>query len=96
MAKTDKALVVTTEHRGVFFGYGNPALATDKTITINQARMCVHWSESIKGVLGLAATGPDSNCRITPSVPSISLAGVTSIMKCSEAATKAWEAGPWN
>jgi len=90
------AVVVTTEHKGVFFGYGDTALSADKTITITQARMCVHWSESTRGVLGLAATGPDNNCRITPSVPSLTLSGVTSIMECSEAAAKAWEVGPWN
>ena len=91
-----KAIVITTEHKGVFFGYGDPALKADKTITATQVRMCVHWSESVRGVLGLAATGPDKNCRITPAVPSIALSGVTAIMECSEAAVKAWEAGPWN
>lgn len=34
------ALVVTTEHKGVFFGYGVPT--TEKTIRIEQARMCVY------------------------------------------------------
>lgn len=96
MKQNKTAIVVTTEHKGVFFGYGDAALSADKTITITQARMCVHWSESIRGVLGLAATGPDKNCRITPAVPSISLNGVTSVMECSEAAAKAWEVGPWN
>lgn len=89
-----KPLVVTTEHRGVFFGYGTPT--TDKTIRLERARMCVYWSADVKGVLGLAATGPSKDCRIGPAVPAITLAAVTSVMECSDESEKAWEKGPWN
>ena len=89
-----KPLVVTTEHRGVFFGYGTPT--TDKTIRLERARMCVYWSADVKGVLGLAATGPSKDCRIGPAVPAITLAAVTSVMECSDESAKAWEKGPWN
>jgi hypothetical protein len=87
-------LVVTTAHRGVFFGYGEPT--TKKTIRLRQAQMCVYWSADVKSVLGLAASGPNKNCRIGPSVPAITLQQVTSIMEVSEEAEKAWQEKPWN
>lgn len=88
------ALVITTEHRGVFFGYGSPAMEKEKRIT--NARMCVSWASSIKGVLGLASSGPNSQCKISLAVPAITLAGVTSIIECSPEAVTAWEKAPWS
>ena len=86
-------VVVTTVHKGVFFGYGEPS---DKaTVRIEKARMCVYWSADVKGVLGLAATGPSKNCKVGPAVPAITLREVTSVMEASEEAAKAWESGPW-
>jgi len=91
MAK--QALMVTTEHKGVFFGYGEAQ--ESKTIELDNARMCVYWNEATKGVVGLAAIGPQLGCRITPAAPKIYLNGVTAIMVCSEIATKQWEKEPW-
>ncbi len=87
-------LVVTTEHRGVFFGYGTPT--TESTLRLEKARMCVFWSAEIKGVVGLAATGPNKNCRIGPAAPAITLQKVTAIMECSSQAEKQWNLEPWN
>jgi hypothetical protein len=91
--KPDVPLLVTTAHKGVFFGYGQPS---DKpTIRITQARMCVYWSADCKGVLGLAATGPSDTCKIGPAVPALTLRDVTSVAECSPEAAKKWEEGPW-
>ena len=92
---TKKAVpvVVTTAHKGVFFGYGEPS---DKaTIRIEKARMCVYWSQDVKGVVGLAATGPSKSCKVGPAIPAITLREVTSVMETSDEAAKAWEGGPW-
>lgn len=86
-------LLVTTLHRGVFFGYGEPSDA--KTIRLTKARMCVYWSADIKGVFGLASSGPSKSCKIGPPVPALILTDVTSITECSDDAAKAWEYGPW-
>jgi hypothetical protein len=86
-------LVVTTEHKGVFFGLGKPS--GKKTIRLTEAQMCVYWSSEVKGVLGLAATGPSKTCRVGPPVPAITLQGVTSIMEVSDVAAAAWKATPW-
>ncbi len=55
-AKTERAVLVTTVHKGVFFGY---ATKTDgATIKLRAARNCIYWPVENKGFLGLASTGP--------------------------------------
>jgi hypothetical protein len=88
-----QALVVTTAHKGVFFGYGTPS--NDKTIRLERARMCVYWSEDCKGVVGLAANGPTARCKVGPAAPFITLQDVTAVMEASDAAVSAWEKGFW-
>ena len=88
-----QALVVTTLHKGVFFGYGE--VTTKKTIRLEQAQMCIYWSEDVKGVVGLAATGPSTGCRIGPPAPAITIHEVTAIMEASPEAEKAWTQQPW-
>lgn len=87
-------LVVTTAHRGVFFGYGEPT-ASD-TIRLERARMCVYWPKELHGVIGLASKGPTKGAKIGPAAPAITLQNVTSIIEASESAAKAWEAEPWS
>lgn len=82
-------LVVTTEHKGVFFGYGVPT--NGDTIRIEKAQMCVFWSTDVQGVVGLAAKGPNKNCKIGPEAPAITLRDVTAVMECSDEAAKAWK-----
>ncbi len=90
-----RAVVVTTEHRGVFFGYLNGGDPTAKVVVLDDAQMCVYWAADVNGVLGLAATGPSKSCRITPAVPSITLQAVTAVMDATDAAAKAWKDRPW-
>jgi hypothetical protein len=43
MAKAkQRAVLVTTAHRGVFFGYASKV--DGKTIALSKARLCVYWS----------------------------------------------------
>ena len=96
-----KPVVVTTDHRGVFFGYVSAEVLQDaqavmpETLTLRDARMCVYWTSDVRGVLGLAATGPNKRCRISPAVPSLTLSGLTAILDVAEEAAKNWEAAPW-
>lgn len=92
--KNNIPLVVTTAHRGVFFGYGSPS--DKKTIRITKAQMCVSWSSDVRGVVGLAATGPTRDCKVGPAAPAMTLQDVTGVMEVSEQAEKAWLAQPWN
>ena len=86
-------LVVTTSHRGVFFGYGAPTDA--KTIRLTNARMVVYWPNENKSVLGLAETGPKKGSRVGPAVPAITLNDVTAVMEVNDSAAKAFEDAPW-
>jgi len=87
-------LVVTTEHRGVFFGYGE--MTTETIIKLTDARMCVYWSADVHGIVGLAANGPTKGCRITPAAPAILLQGVTSIQQVSAEAEAKWKTEIWS
>ena len=86
-------MVVTTEHRGVFFGWGIPT--KEKIIILTDAQMCVYWSAEIGGVLGLASCGPSKNCRVSPAVSKITLQGITAITEATDNAVKAWQSKPW-
>jgi hypothetical protein len=88
----ERAVLVTTTHRGVFFGY---ATETDGTsIKLRAARNCVYWSSEVRGFLGLAATGPTKSCKVGPAAD-IELRDITCVAECAPAATQAWESAPW-
>ena len=90
--KKDRAVLVTTAHKGVFFGY---AQKTDgATIKLRAARNCIYWTAAEKGFLGLASTGPGSGCKIGPAAD-IELRDITCVAECTEAAAAAWESAPW-
>lgn len=93
MNKNIIPLLVTTLHKGVFFGYGQPT--QNKTIRLTDAQMCVFWDTDTKGVLGLAAQGPNSKCRIGPAVPAITLQDVTSVTEASAEAAEKFKQAPW-
>src|SRR5438309_5256422 len=93
--KSKRPVVVTTEHRGVFFGNLNGSDPESKVVSITEAQMCVYWSADVRGIVGLAVTGPSKSCKVTPAAPKIMLQGVTSIMDTTDDAAKAWRARPW-
>ena len=78
-----KPLLVTTAHRGVFFGYGIQSDAP--TITLERAKMCVYWPADLHGVLGLASEGPNTSCKIGPEVSRITLRDVTAVIELHHA-----------
>ena len=81
-------LVVTTIHKGVFFGYGIPT--TEKIIRLEHAQMCIYWNTETNGVLGLAASGPLTVCKVTKAVPALLLHDVTAVMEASAASIEKW------
>lgn len=87
-------LLVTTTHRGVFYGWGIPSLDATE-ILLEKAQMCVSWSADIRGVTGLAAVGPSVNCKVGLPVPSMIIRDITAIMVCSPEAVEKWESKPW-
>lgn len=89
--------IVTTKHRGVFFGYLVTRMDEGRTVVLGRPRMCVYWHKSVNGILGLAVDGPNSQCRVTPSADGVvsRIVDVTSETTCTAEAAEAWECGPW-
>ena len=88
----ERAVVVTTQHRGIFFGYAEDTAGD--SIKLRAARNSLCWACDVKGFVGLAATGPTESCRIGPAAD-IDVRHITSVMECTAAAVAAWEAAPW-
>ena len=91
--KTNPVLV-TTEHRGVFFGYliGEPS---KEKVMLSDARNCVSWERSMRGVFGLAEAGPNEQCKIGPAVAELTLWDITAVATCTPEAAARWEKSPW-
>lgn len=89
----ERAVLVTTSYRGVFFGYATDV--SGETIKLRAARNCVYWPAEQKGFLGLANVGPVKGARIGPAA-NIELRGITCVAECTPEATRAWENAPWN
>lgn len=98
--ETFLAVLITTdaERRGVFAGYTRADGLTDIVRTglveLLNARNCLYWHETVGGVFGLAATGPNSGCRIGALVPRLFLNGVTSVSVLTQEAEVAWRDAP--
>ena len=83
----ERAVIVTTAHRGVFFGY---ATDTDgETVSLKRSRLCIYWSADLRGFMGLAASGPNSSCKIGPPA-NITLRSVTAVVEVTPEAEKKW------
>ena len=88
----ERAVLVTTTHRGVFFGY---ATKTDgAVIQLRAARNCVMWSSSVKGFLGLCSLGPIGDSRVGPPAD-IELRDITCVAEVTPKAVEMWESAPW-
>ena len=88
----ERAVLVTTEHRGVFFGYST--YTEGGTIKLRAARNAIYWSAACKGFLGLADKGPNKDCRIGAPAD-IELRNITCVAEVTPEAVKAWEAAPF-
>lgn len=88
----ERPVLVTTEYKGVFFGY---ATKTDgDTIKLKRARNCIYWPIENKGFMGLASDGPHKNARVGPPAD-IELRKVTSVVEVTEKAEKVWNEFKW-
>ena len=88
----ERAVLVTTAHKGVFFGYATET--SGSTIKLRSARLCVYWTTDLRGFMGLASQGPVTGCKIGPAAD-IELRDITSVTEVSANAVEAWEKAPW-
>jgi hypothetical protein len=89
----ERPVLVTTVHRGVFFGYATDT--SGPTIKLRRARNCLYWSEDVRGFLGLASDGPSPSCRVGPAAD-IELRDITCVATVTPAAVEKWESQPWS
>lgn len=89
-------IVVTTKHRGVFFGRFVRSFEDGKHVQLKDARNCLCWSKKVRGFLGLASHGPIGDCRIGPKVDIPQLRDVTCVAQCTPEAVECWESAPWS
>ena len=88
----ERPVLVTTAHRGVFFGY---ATDTDGAVVrLRRARNVVYWPAETRGFLGLAATGPKPGSRVGPAAD-IELRDITCVALCTPEAVQRFEEEPW-
>lgn len=90
-------VLITTDStkRGVFMGFIDPKDSDKETLEAYDVRMAVYWSADVKGVIGLAATGPTKGCRISEAAKKAVLKGVTAVIELTDEALRAWEKEPW-
>lgn len=92
-------VLITTQHRGVFFAYASPAeleqVRASKSLRVRAARNVLYWPTAQKGFIGLAERGPVAGSRVGPAADAI-LFDVTSILSASPVAVEAFEKAPWS
>jgi len=86
-----KPVLVTTEFRGVFFGFIKNGAKLPNEITLADVRNCIYWTKDCNGFLGLAANGPTKNCKIGALVPAVTLYKITSVTPVTDEAVKVWQ-----
>jgi len=89
----ERAVIVTTSHRGIFFGYTTDT--TGAIIKLRACRNCVYWSSDLRGFMGLASQGPNKNCKIGPAAD-FEVRDITGVVAVSPEAVAKWESAPWN
>lgn len=85
-----KAVLVTTQHRGVFFGFvPDDQDMNARTMALKDARMAIHWGTT-NGVAELAHTGPTKTSRIGAPADIPALHDITAVWSVTEAAVAKW------
>lgn len=83
----ERPVIVTTSHRGVFFGYASDT--SGDAIRLRAAKMAIYWNTK-KGLFELASIGPNSGSRI--SLPAdIEIRSVTAVLEVTPEAVAKWE-----
>lgn len=85
-----RPVLVTTEYRGVFYGWAKDT--SGDTITLANCRNVIYWPSTQGGFGGLAGEGPAKGARIGARIDKIELRKITSVAEVSKTAVKVWEA----
>lgn len=95
MNPVKKAVIVTTEYRGVFFGLIDESTKNETTLQLDECRNVRYWSSDVDGFLGLSSTGPTKGCTIGKKAGgTVTLHKVTSVTGVSVEALEVWNKLP--
>lgn len=83
-----RPVLVTTLHRGVFFGLA--ATTEGETIDLSGCRNVLYWPAECRGFLGLAANGPKAGAKLGPAASKVQLRNITSVAELSAESAKAF------
>lgn len=90
-------IITDSKHGGIFHGRLVDHDIDRNTATLEDCRMVVYWIENtIRGVFGLARTGPSAGSRISPAAPSVHIENVSLVIDTTPAADTAWASEPWS
>lgn len=84
----ERPVIVTTVHRGVFFGYSSNT--SGDVIDLKRARMAIYWGTT-RGLMELCEEGPNDNSRISARAD-VQLRGITAVFEVTPSAVEKWEA----
>ncbi len=86
-----KNVLITTEHRGVFFAQVDETMdLTTKNLTnLKNCRMAIVWGTT-KGVMQLAETGPTNNSRIGAKADVDIMHDITAVFTVTDKAAEIW------
>jgi hypothetical protein len=86
-----KNILITTQHRGVFFAQISAnADLTQKTLTnLKNCRMAIYWGTT-KGVMELANDGPNKNSKIGSPADVDVMHDVTAVFSVTDKAAEKW------
>ena len=89
-------VVVTDIQRRTVFGGFFVSDDGQGRLVLRDAQNCHFWSKETRGVLGLAAHGPQKGSRIGPPVPRLEIDGVTTIIDATDEARVKWQEQTWS
>lgn len=81
-------VIVTTKHRGVFYGQTDAQDGSDPVV-LRDAKMAIRWGTT-RGILQLAHTGPTPTSKISLPCPRLDLRDITAIIDVTEEAASGW------
>lgn len=91
---TTKPVLITTTHRGVFFGdIASEDDANIETLVVTNCRNAIYWAGK-RGFLGLATHGPSQDSKIGSTAVRVVLHNITSIADCTQEAATIWRDWP--
>ena len=89
MTKKRQKVIVTTEHRGVFYGGLQSYDEEARVAVLTDCCMAIYWGTT-DGLFQLAATGPTTKSKLSAVAPKIRLEKCVSILNVSGDAEAAW------